>query len=101
MTELTLKAIRENPWNVVAHKLPKKPDKLLLEAAFLAADYCCRAEFFLMEEARHGDYTPSWWRPDEICPDAHEESEERYLQALDRFEQIRDLYAVLYRMGIE
>ena len=92
MTTLTIKAIRENPWNVLAQPLPQFPTELLLKFALRAAEYCTSSEYALMEEARSGNYLPAWLTTDEICPDAHEECEDRYLQALDKFNEIGALF---------
>jgi hypothetical protein len=91
MTVVTLEAIRENPWNVLNGALPANPSKLLLEVAYHAANYCVVSEYAVMEAARDGSYTPPWWTPDEVCPDAHEEAEGRWWPALQRFERICQL----------
>ena len=54
MPLLTLEAIRENPWIVLADPLPINPPPLLLKAAYLAADYCCRSEHLIMTAVRRG-----------------------------------------------
>ncbi len=77
MSIMTLEAIRENPWNVIALPLPARPERILLEAAYLAADYCRRSEALLMNAARTGDYTPRGWNMSDDGPDIHEESEAR------------------------
>jgi hypothetical protein len=76
MPTLTLEDIRKNPWNVVTYALPEQPSELLLQAAYLAADYCRRAEYILVHAAREGRYVPFGWKPGPDSPDAHEESEE-------------------------
>lgn len=93
---LTLEAIRKNPWNVLTHQLPPEPSSFLLEVAVFAAEYCADSEYMLMQAARDDRYTPRWWRPDCICPDAHEESEERGLRAANKRDEIRDVYAKIY-----
>ena len=96
MTALTLEALRENPWNVITQQLPDAPDELLLQAAYLAAEYCKCSEYALMNAARRGRYTPSWFTEDEVCPDAHEESEERGWEAEIKMEEIGRVYEQLY-----
>ncbi|HEY1745718.1 MAG TPA: hypothetical protein VGG11_02985 [Xanthobacteraceae bacterium] len=92
MTELTIEAIRENPWNGVTLPLPQFPTELLLEVACRAAEYCAASEYHLMEAARRGSYIPNWFNTDEICPDVHEESEERWLRAEVRLDEIGTVY---------
>ena len=84
---MTVEAIRENPWNVIAQPLPQFPSRLLLEVACRAARYCVASEHHLMEAARGGRYIPAWFNTDEILPDAHEVSEDRWLQALTKLEE--------------
>src|SRR5579864_7696855 len=93
---LTLEVIRENPWNVLTHQLPPEPTDILLEIAAFAAAYCANSKYMLIQAARDDCYTPTWWRPDCICPDAHEESEDRGLRAADKRDEIRDVYAKIY-----
>jgi hypothetical protein len=103
MSTLTIEKIRENPWNVIAHPLPEFPSEILLEVAYRAAEYCTRSEGELVQAARRGRYMPSWFNPDEILPDWHEESEEWWLKALDKYEEMRDrLKALGYTIdGVE
>ena len=75
MSTLTIEAIRKNPWNAVARRLPAHPDELLLELAYLATNYCRSSEYRLMLAARAGIYTPLGWLPERAFPDVHEESE--------------------------
>ena len=91
MPILTIEAIRENPWNVVEHELPTRPEELLLEVAYLAADYCRRAEFLLMEAARERRYVPPGWEPVGNHEDVHEENEGRSVQADFKLQEICDL----------
>jgi hypothetical protein len=89
MPTLTIEDIRNNPWNVITNPLPEFPSEILLEVAYRAAEYCFRSEYELMEAARHRRYIPSWFNTDEILPDAHEDSEDRYLRSLDKYDEIR------------
>lgn len=91
MPILTIEAIRQNPWNVVTHKLPTCPGRLLLEVAYLAADYCRASEYFLVTAVTRSNYTPEGWEPTDGC-DAHEESEARGFNAHLRLEEICSLY---------
>ena len=43
----------------------------------------------LWKQPATGDYIPSWFNTDEILPDAHEDSEDRYLRSLDKYDEIR------------
>jgi hypothetical protein len=97
MTIVTLEALRENPWNVLTGALPANPSELLLELAYHAANYCVVSEHALMEAARDGSYAPSWWTPDEVCPDAHEESEDRWSAARNKFDEICRLRDALHQ----
>ncbi len=92
MSALTIEAIRKNPWNVVARRLPTHPDELLLELAHLAAGYCRSSEGWLMLAARAGVYTPLGWRAESGHPDVHEESEARACDADSRLMEICDAY---------
>jgi len=96
MKELTIEAIRENPWNVLTHELSRFHTEPLLRAACLAADYCCQSEHLLMQAAREGTYTPKGWTPGPETPDAHEFHEDRWLKALEMFEELRALHAYEY-----
>jgi hypothetical protein len=93
MTLLTIEALRENPRNVILQELPQHPSRVLVRLALMAADYVRRTEGMLMWSARKGTYTPAWWRPGEIQPDVHEDSEQWLLNANDKFEQIALLLA--------
>ena len=92
MPILTIEAIRANPWNVVTHKLPTYPAQLLLEVAYLAADYCRASEYFLVTAVTRSNYTPEGWEPTDDGCDAHEESEARGFNAHLRLEEICSLY---------
>lgn len=94
--EITIEALRENPWIVMTHKIPPNPTQTLLEFAAIAATYCRDSEFALMQMALDGRYAPSWWTPDDICPDAHEESEDWSLEAEKKREEIVAVYLKLY-----
>jgi hypothetical protein len=93
MPILSLKAIRENPWNVLSHDLPNKCPPLLLEIAWLAADYCGKSESLLVNAIRQQmnlpaqqRYVPAEWRPG--GPDAHEYAEGKALAAEDKAREI-------------
>jgi hypothetical protein len=92
MPTLTIEAIRENPWNVVTHKLPTVADELLLELASLAAAYCRASEYLLMHAAREGRYVPPGWEPRYPFPDGHEANEARGECAGRKLEEIGDVY---------
>ena len=92
MPTLTIEAIRTNPLSVLTHTLPSNPTKLLLKAALLAADYCCRTEYILMEAAREGEYIPAGWTPAADQPDIHEINEARWVEAGDKVDLIRALH---------
>lgn len=85
---LTLEAIAADPWNAVELPLPANADKELLTAARSAAEYCVDGHHELMMKARAGEYAPPGWTGAEGEPDAHEYDEDRWLQALDRFELV-------------
>ncbi len=70
MPTLTIEAIRENPWNITTHGLPDRCEPLLLEIAWLAADYCRKSESLLTNAVREDEYVPPEWQPDGC--DAHE-----------------------------
>ncbi len=93
MPILTIDALQENPWSVVSHELPPQPPRLLLELAYLAADYCRTSEFLLMEAARLGSYVPCGWMPGDDSPDVHEASEARWCEADARLAVISELLA--------
>lgn len=95
MTNLTLEALCENPRNILGGTLTADASELLLEVAYQAAAYCVVAEYGLMEAARAGNYTPSWWKRGE-SPDAHEEAESRWLAALEKFIELH-----LLRIGVD
>lgn len=73
--------IRENPWNVTTHGLPDRCEPLLLEIAWLAADYCRKSESLLTNAVREDEYVPPEWQPDGC--DAHECTEAN-AEAADR-----------------
>jgi hypothetical protein len=89
MPILTIEVIRENPWNVVTHTLPAQATELLLETAYLAADYCRNSEYTLMHAARDGEYVPEGWLPGPDSCDVHEINEERAWQADRKLDEIR------------
>ncbi len=93
MPTLSLETIRENPQNVLSHDLPVRCDRLLLEMAWLAADYCRKSESLLVNAIRQQMYLPAqqWyvpaeWRPG--GPDAHEYPEGNALAAEDKAREI-------------
>ena len=86
MAMLTIEAIRENPWNVLTHKLPDACGPLLLEVAWLAADYCRKSESLLVNAVRQNIYAPPEWRPG--GPDAHEYTEGNALAAEKKVREI-------------
>jgi hypothetical protein len=93
MPILSLEAIRENPWNVLSHDLPNQCPPLLLEIAWLAADYCGKSESLLVNAIRQQmylpaqqRYVPAEWRPG--GPDAHEYPEGNALAAEDKAREI-------------
>jgi hypothetical protein len=90
-------AIRENPWNVLTHKLPGYPMRLLLEVADFAATYCRNSEYMLTHAARAGCYVPDGWEPGRGYADAHEESEDCGFEADMKRDEIRWLYWKIYR----
>jgi hypothetical protein len=90
MPILTIKAIREEPWNVMTHTLPAQPRRLLLEAAYLAADYCRSIEYLFMAETRDADFTPDGWQVSH--PDGPDESESRGQRAHRRVLEICECY---------
>jgi hypothetical protein len=92
MPILTLEAVRETPWNVVTYMLPERPERLLLELAYFAADYCRCSEALLVRAARERRYVPTWWRADQVCPDAHEDSENCSYWAERKMDEIGALY---------
>lgn len=92
MPTLTIEAIRENPWIVLADPLPTNPPPLLLKVAYLAAEYCRRIEYLIMTAARAGDYEPAGWFAADTSPDVHEDSESWWLAAEMRMEAIAELY---------
>jgi hypothetical protein len=89
---LTIEAIRENPWNIIAQRLPEQVDALLLELACLAAIYCRNSEYRLMLAARAGDYTPQGWLAENGDPDVHEENETRACDADNKLTEICSRY---------
>jgi hypothetical protein len=91
MPILTIESIRENPWSVLTHSLPKRPTQLLLQTAHLAAVYCRESEYALTIAAHDGHYTPLGWYQSEDNPDVHEESEARSLDADCKRMEICDL----------
>jgi hypothetical protein len=93
MPILSLEAIRENPWNVLSHELPDQCQPLLLEIAWLAADYCSKSESLLLNAIRQQmdvpaqqRYIPAEWRPG--GPDAHEYHEGNVRVAEDKAREI-------------
>lgn len=101
MPTLTIEALRENLWNVISHELPPHPPRVLLHLAAMAASYCRNSEYMLMHAARRGEYTPTWWRPGQVQPDAHEESETCGYNAECRFDEIAMFLEVEYGECIE
>lgn len=101
MPTLTIEAIRENPWIILADPLPANPSPLLLKLAYLAASYCRSSEYFLMMEAREGDYVPEGWSATESSPDAHEESEAMCIGAEERLQTISELYERNYGVRLD
>jgi hypothetical protein len=91
MLTLTLEALRENPWNVVTYKLPSHPKPLLVNAAYLAAEYCHKSEYLFMVAARDGSYIPHGWETWLDKGHAWDESEARACHARQRLEEILDL----------
>jgi len=91
MPILTIEALRENPWCVIAYELPPDPTRLLLRAASLAAIYCRDSEYLFVLAAREGDFTPTWWNGTDVTPDAHEESENLCHLAWEKLYDICDL----------
>jgi hypothetical protein len=91
MPVLTIEDIRNNPWNVLTHQLPEKPDTLLLEIARVAAEYCRLSEAMLTDAVRDGLYLPPGWEPTEDWPDAHEITEGRMLDADEKCREIEAL----------
>jgi hypothetical protein len=89
MPELTIEAIRENPWNVITHTLPVEASPVLLEAAYLAAVYCRNSEYMLMHAAHDGDYVPAGWEPGPDSCDVHEINERRGRNAERKLDEIR------------
>jgi hypothetical protein len=85
---LTIEAIRRNPWNVLSHKLPHVPDRLLLRLALFAADYCRHSEWVLMYAALADEYIPPEFRDEQDAPDIHELSEGLANIANDKFKEI-------------
>ena len=92
MPILTIEALRENPWNVMSRELPPRPAPVLVTLALMAAHYGQSSEEMLAFAARHGEYTPAWWKAGleagEVLPDVHEESEERAYGAERKFIEI-------------
>lgn len=92
MPTLTIEDIRNNPWSVLTHQLPERPDALLLEIARLAADYCRLSEAVLTDAVREGRYLPPGWEPTDDWPDAHEITEGRMLEADRKCDEIRAFF---------
>ena len=90
MPTLTIEVIRENPLNVVTHTLPTHPTELLLDTAYLAANYCRKSEYLLMHAARYGDYVPPGWQPGPDSCDVHEINEAQGWQAERKLDEIRE-----------
>jgi hypothetical protein len=88
MPDLTIEAIRENPWNVLTHNLPNRSPPLLLEIAWLAADYCHKSEGLLANAVREQMYVPPEWRPG--GPDGHEYPEANAWAAEQKASEIID-----------
>ena len=86
MPVLTLETLIADPWNAVAHDLPSNASRVFLEMVRDAARQCVTGHHALMMAARHGDYTA--WTPDHESPDAHEEAEAYWLEALARYDLI-------------
>jgi hypothetical protein len=82
MPELTIDALRANPWNVITHALPATPSRLLLLLACQAADYCRLSEFIIFRETGR-------------------EADERGLIAHERFTEICALCGELYGTFLE
>jgi len=89
---MTLEAIAADPWNAVELPLPANADQDLLVAVRDAADHFVHSEHHLMLEARAGRNSEHWSEELHAAgipqPDAHEYNEDRWLQALDRFELV-------------
>jgi hypothetical protein len=93
---LTFDAIRINPWTVVTDALPTPCRPLLHALAYLAADYCCKSEYLLMNAAFDGKYVPAGWRRCPGSTDAHEIHEARGWSAEAKRSEIRTLYEKAY-----
>ncbi len=63
MPILTIEAVRENPWNVMSHKLPEHPSRLLLVIAQFAAT-CCRQIAGEMIDALNDVSEEAWLSPE-------------------------------------
>jgi hypothetical protein len=61
MPILTFDAIKENPCNILTHELPKRPTRLLLILAELAATLCRQMQEEIIDDLErvygHGDIT--------------------------------------------
>jgi hypothetical protein len=96
MPVLTFELIRENPWNVISHPLPAPCRPLLHGLAYLAADYCCKSEYLLMNAALDGNYVPTGWRSDATGFDKHQINGERGWKAEAKRNEFRALYETTY-----
>jgi len=76
-----------DPWNAVKLPLPAEANLDDLHRLRAAADYCVHQAHFFMEAARAGTYLPLGF-PADGAPDAHEEFEQDWLNALDRYEEL-------------
>jgi hypothetical protein len=90
MPTLTIKALRENPWNVLSHELPPHPSPVLLALALVAADYTRHSENMLMlATLASEDAMLPWPLKDLPC---RQECENRAFLAFCKFEQIADIF---------
>ena len=90
MRELEIRHIRENPWLVLLRELPEQPDRLLLTAALLAAEYCRDSERIFMEAARDGRYALYKWSRGDAAS-AFDNSKFFYEVARTKTEEISDV----------
>jgi hypothetical protein len=90
MRTLTLNSIRQNPWNVLLQKMPPQPGPLLLEAAFMAAEYCYNSDRMLMEAATDGRLR-FYVRDTNKIAEAHDECRTWSEAACYKLEEISDL----------
>ncbi|MGO9545740.1 MAG: hypothetical protein ACLPPF_13225 [Rhodomicrobium sp.] len=87
-----------DPWRAVHLPLPAETDLGELHWLRAQADYCVRQAHFLMEAARAGTYRPLGF-PANGDPDAHEEFEQDWLNALDRHEELSQRIARIEEKG--